>query len=54
MQQALLSGEWLTVAETAALISSKLQDIKLPVRNRLGTPWNGAWNKLKAELPKNR
>ena len=52
MQQALISDDWQAVAETAALIFNKLQDEKIPARNRLGESWKGAWNKLQVHLTK--
>jgi len=49
MRQALLSNDWATVARSAAQVSEKLGQVKIPQRHRLGTPWVGAWEKLKAE-----
>lgn len=46
MRQAVLSNDWPTVAMTAAQVAEKLQDVKVPQRHRLGTPWDGAWKRL--------
>jgi hypothetical protein len=46
MQQALFSGDWSTVASTAAQIAEKLKSVAVPQHHRLGTPWLGAWDKL--------
>jgi len=47
MRQAVLNEDWDGVATIAARIAEKLQSVKLPQRNRLGTPWVGAWDKLR-------
>ena len=47
MRQAVLDEDWDGVATIAARIAEKLQSVKLPQRNRLGTPWVGAWDKLR-------
>ena len=49
MKQAILSDDWAGVARTAAQVAEKLGDTKVPVRHKLGTPWVGAWEKLKSE-----
>jgi hypothetical protein len=33
---------------TSAQIAQKLMNVDVPVRHRLGTPWVGAWNLMKA------
>jgi len=50
LEQALLEDNWPDVAVTAAQIAEKLRDVKVPKRNRLGTPWIGAWDKLNASV----
>jgi hypothetical protein len=50
MRKALMSDDWATIAMTAAQIAQKLMDVDVPVRHRLGTPWVGAWGKLKAQV----
>jgi len=47
LRKALLEDDWGGVAQAAVQITQKLQDVKVPVRHRLGTPWVGAWKKLK-------
>ena len=47
MKQAVLQDDWGKVAITAAQVTEKLKDVKVPQRHRLGTPWVGAWDKLK-------
>ncbi len=47
MRQAVLTEDWGTAAALAVQIADKLKKVDLPKRNRLGTPWEGAWEKLK-------
>ncbi len=47
MRQAVQSDDWAKVAEVAALTAQKLNKVTIPVRNRLGKPWVGAWEELK-------
>jgi hypothetical protein len=47
MRHALETDDWGTVAEVAALVAQKLNKITIPVGNRLGKPWVGAWEELK-------
>ena len=49
MRQAVLKNDWGSVAMTAAQVTEKLKDVKVPKRHRLGTPWTGAWEKLQEE-----
>lgn len=46
MKKATLNGDWASVAGTAAQVGQKLMSIEVPIRNRLGTPWVGAWQTL--------
>ena len=50
MQSALLAEDWPQVAALAVRIAEKLQNVKVPQRHRLGTPWVGAWDKLKESV----
>jgi hypothetical protein len=50
MQQALLTEDWAQVAAAAVRVAEKLQSVKVPQRHRLGTPWVGAWDKLKEQV----
>ncbi len=49
MRQAVLAEDWLKVAQMAAQIAERLIKVKVPQRHRLGTPWLGAYKKLKAD-----
>jgi hypothetical protein len=49
MRTATLEEEWPTVAMTAAQIAEKLNNVTVSERHRMGTPWVGAWNKLKLQ-----
>ena len=49
IRQALLIEDWAQVAVAAVRIAEKLKSVKVPQRHRLGTPWVGAWNKLKEQ-----
>lgn len=48
MRTALISDDWATVALVSAQIMQKLKDVTVPKRHQLGTPWNGAWKRLRA------
>jgi hypothetical protein len=47
MRQAVLSEDWQKVAQTAVQIAQKIADVKVPQHHRLGTPWAGAYDRLK-------
>lgn len=49
LHQALLQDDWQSIALNAAKVTVHVQNIKLTKRNQLGTPWQGAWNKLQKE-----
>lgn len=46
MRQAVLSDDWATVALVSAQVGGKISNVDVPARNRLGTPWEGAWQHL--------
>jgi len=46
LRQALAQDDWATVALTAAQVAQKLMSVDVPLRHRLGTPWEGAWQRL--------
>lgn len=48
LRQALLKEDWAAIAMTSAQIAQKMMNVDVPVRNRIGTPWEGAWKKMKA------
>ena len=52
MQHAVLNEDWLRVAQLTGQVAGKLGNVKLPQRNRLGTPWMGAWQRLSSQLPR--
>lgn len=47
MRTALNEEDWGTVAVSAALIAQKVGKVSVPLRNRLGTPWVGAYKRFK-------
>ena len=47
LKDALLADNWSEVAVVAAQVGEKLSQVRLPEHHRLGTPWIGAWEKLK-------
>lgn len=47
MRKAVLTDDWGTVAQVSAQIAAKLNGTQVPQHHRLGTPWVGAWAKLK-------
>lgn len=49
MRQAVLEENWALVAATAAQVAEKLQKVKVSKRHRMGTPWEGAWEKLQEQ-----
>ena len=46
MRKAVLQQDWAMVAVTTAQIAEKLRKVEVPQRHRLGTPWDGAWDRL--------
>lgn len=48
MQEALIREEWATIAALSARTALRLQKITVAERNRIGTPWMGAWKQLQA------
>jgi len=48
LRQALFGEDWQKVAQSCVDLASKLNSVKLPKRHTLGTPWDGAWEKLVA------
>jgi small-conductance mechanosensitive channel len=47
IRNAVLVDDWASVALAAGQIAEKLRDVNVPQRNRIGTPWDGAWDRLK-------
>lgn len=48
LRTAVLNDDWPTVAIHAAQLAERLRGVDLPKRNTLGTPWVGAFERLKA------
>jgi uncharacterized protein YigA (DUF484 family) len=46
LRQAVLGEDWGTVALTVGQVGEKLSSVKVPLRNRVGTPWQGAYGQL--------
>ena len=47
MRDGLGKGDWIEIAQVAALVAQKLNKVSISPRNRLGKPWVGAWDVLK-------
>jgi len=47
MKQAVFQEDWPMVAQVSVQVAQKLMSVEVPLRNRLGTPWLGAWGALK-------
>lgn len=52
MREAVLNDDWGMVAGTAATVAQRLMNIEVTERNRLGTPWEGAWKALQKQAQK--
>jgi hypothetical protein len=48
MKKAILNEDWATVAKVTAQVTQKLSTVQVAKRNRLGTPWTGAYHMLKS------
>jgi hypothetical protein len=46
LKDAILYDDWGKAAAVCAKVSTKLESVTLPKRNRMGTPWVGAWEKM--------
>jgi len=47
LRQVLMEQDWTEIAVMSAKISAKLSNIQVSPRHRMGTPWDGAWKRLK-------
>ena len=47
IKQAVLKDDWGNVAQLAAQTAQKLNKVTVPPGNRLGRPWEGAWEEMK-------
>lgn len=50
IQQSLLKDDWANIALLSVQTAQKLMKVKVPLKNRLGTPWVGAWEKLRNQF----
>ena len=48
MRGAVLSEDWIQVAQTAAQVAERLNGIQIAKNHRMGTPWVGAYRALKS------
>ena len=46
LHQALLKEDWGNIAEVIAKVTQKMSKVKVPVKNKIGTPWIGSWDLL--------
>ncbi len=46
MRQAILKEDWGSVVKITAQVTQKLSKVQIAQRNRLGTPWTGAYERL--------
>jgi hypothetical protein len=46
MKRAVIEEDWGMVAQVAGQIAQRLNRVTVPVRNRIGQPWVGAWREL--------
>jgi hypothetical protein len=51
LRKALLKGDWGLIALTVASTAQKFSTIKVSEKNRLGKPWEGAWNRIEKNTP---
>jgi hypothetical protein len=47
LRNALLTDDWAGVARISAQVLQRLQDVVVPQRNHIGTPWVGAWERFR-------
>jgi hypothetical protein len=52
LREALVNNDWTKIATIVVQIATKLNDVDIPQRNRLGTPWVGAWERLTVTFKK--
>jgi hypothetical protein len=46
MKQAILKEDWVSVVKITAQVTQKLSKVQIAQKNRLGTPWTGAYKRL--------
>ena len=50
MKEAILTDNWVDVAKNIAVVTEKLNNVDLPKRHNLGTPWRGAYKELRKRM----
>lgn len=48
MRAAVLSDDWAAIAMQMPVLAQKLSKVQVPAAHRLGRPWVGAWQRLRA------
>lgn len=51
LREALEEEDWEQVAVLIGRVAEKISHVALPARHRIGTPWQGAWERLRAKSP---
>ena len=49
MHQAVLAEDWKRIGQTAINVAQQLNKVNVPVRHHLGTPWVGAWQRMRSK-----
>jgi hypothetical protein len=49
MRLAVLTDDWQKVAQTVAQVAERLNGVHVPRNHRMGTPWEGAYRKIKGD-----
>jgi hypothetical protein len=47
LRVAVLTENWPDVAMASAQVAEKVKQVEVPQRNKIGTPWVGAWEQMK-------
>jgi hypothetical protein len=48
----LMQQDWALLAADLALVAQHLNHVEIRPNNRIGEPWNGAWDAFKKQYPK--
>jgi hypothetical protein len=46
LQQAVINEDWGTIPKIIAQLAQRVSKVNVPVRNRIGNPWIGSWDRL--------
>ena len=49
MRRAVQEDDWAAVANVAVQVAQKFSHVRVPLQNRIGNPWQGAWDSLQNE-----